>query len=65
MTHIEKIYEADPEALASIFEVAFMRLGELGRDGGVAVCGRLKGHEGWDVEEGIAQLEPLYAEQSS
>lgn len=59
--NIEEIHEANPEELAAIFEAAFMRLGELGREGGVAVRGRLKGHEGWDVEEGISQLEELYA----
>jgi hypothetical protein len=61
MTNLETIHEASADQLAVIFEAAFMRLGVLGREGGEAVRLRLKGHEGWDVEEGIAQLDELYA----
>lgn len=31
-TMVDFIYDADPAALARIFEAAFARLGELGRD---------------------------------
>lgn len=57
----EQIYDADEQVLAAIFEAAFARLGELGRDGGDAVRARLTATSIADVEEGLAQLEELYA----
>lgn len=56
----EDIYDADETALASIFEAAFARLGELGRVGGEAVRAKLKASEIVEVEEGLAQLGELY-----
>jgi hypothetical protein len=57
----EQIYDADPQALAAIMEAAFARLGELGRNGGEVVRERLTTTAIVDVEEGLAQLDELYA----
>jgi hypothetical protein len=56
----EQIYEADEQTLAAIFEAAFARLGELGREGGDTVRARLKASTIVEVEEGLAQLDELY-----
>lgn len=61
MSVVERIYEADAATLATIFEAAFARLGELGRDGGEAVRQTVQNSSIVDVEEGLAQLDELYA----
>jgi hypothetical protein len=58
--NIEAIYDADEQALANVFEAAFDRLGQLGREGGNAVRAKLLASDSIDVEEGIAQLDELY-----
>lgn len=57
----EQIYDVDGQTLAAIFEAAFARLGELGREGGDVVRARLKTTTIVEVEEGLAQLDELYA----
>lgn len=56
----EQIYDFDEKTLATVFEAAFARLGELGREGGDAVRARLMASTIPDVEEGLAQLDELY-----
>lgn len=56
----EQIYDANPQTLAAIFEAAFARLGELGREAGEVVRARVKGSTIVEVEEGLAQLDELY-----
>lgn len=60
MTPIDAIYEADAPVLANIFEAAFARLGELGREGGEAVRAKLVSSPIGEIEEGLAQLDELY-----
>lgn len=60
MTPVDAIYEADARTLAFIFEAAFARLGELGREGGEAVRAKLTGSDIVEIEEGLAQLDELY-----
>lgn len=61
MKTIEDIIgDVQAERLASIFEAAFARLGELGREGGEIVRAKLLGTTIVDVEEGLAQLDELY-----
>lgn len=57
---IEAIYDADEQTLANIFEAAFDRLGQLGREGGDAVRAKLTAATSVDIEEGLAQLDDLY-----
>lgn len=59
--NIEQIYDADEQEIAAIFEAAFARLGELGREGGDAVRARVRASTIVEVEEGLAQLDELYA----
>lgn len=58
--NIEAIYDADKRTLANIFEAAFDRLGQLGREGGEAVRAKLGASDSIDVVEGLAQLDELY-----
>jgi hypothetical protein len=61
MRTIEEIIgDVGSERLASIFEAAFARLGELGREGGKDVRAKPLGSTIGDVEEGLAQLDELY-----
>lgn len=61
MRTIEEVIEdVGAERLASIFEAAFARLGEMGREGGEAVRAKLKGSTITEIEEGLAQLDELY-----
>jgi hypothetical protein len=56
----EIIADVEADRLASIFEAAFARLGELGREGGEAVRAKLTGSDIFEIEEGLAQLDELY-----
>lgn len=54
---VNEISEANEGELGSILVEAIRRLGQLGRDGRLALARAIDGGRDTDVEEGLAQIE--------